>query len=188
MQSWVQRLSGGNSRISVPLCSCGTTIWIQSYNCYVSSPAPSVGHCHPIKGTEITAQDCVDAVLTQLICQKKKKKSVWQSYYSTGHWHPVLEWMAKGATTCFCVAVCPLAVGGFLCLLSLDWLHLHSQSPLLILLVAQFTIAHLGPVLGACPVMTTAVGPPLCLSSTQDNLLTHQPPICGKIFLESSIF
>lgn len=72
--------------------------------------------------------------------------------------------MAKGATACFCVAVCPLAFGGFLCLLSLDWLHLHSQSPLLILLVAQFTIAHLGPVLGACPVMTTAVGPPFaCL-------------------------
>lgn len=45
-------------------------------------------------------------------------------------------------------------------MLSLDQLHLHSQPPLLILLVAQFTIARLGPVLGACPVMTTTVGPP----------------------------
>ncbi len=68
--------------------------------------------------------------------------------------------MVKGAASCFCATVCPPAVGGFLCLLSLDRLHLHSQPPLLILLVAQFTIACLGPVLGACPVMTTTVGPP----------------------------
>lgn len=69
------------------------------------------------------------------------------------------EW-PKEPTASFCASVCPPAVGGFLCLLSLDRLHLHNQPPLLILLVAQFTIAHLGPVLGACPEMTTAVGPP----------------------------
>ncbi len=69
--------------------------------------------------------------------------------------------MVKGAASCFFATVCPPAVGGFLCLLSLDRLHLHSQPPLLILLVAQFTIARLGPVLGACPVMTITIAPPL---------------------------
>ncbi len=47
--------------------------------------------------------------------------------------------MVKGAASCFFATVCPPAVGGFLCLLSLDRLHLHSQPPLLILLVYYST-------------------------------------------------
>lgn len=73
--------------------------------------------------------------------------------------HRTLAWMARKATIGLCVCVCPPEVGGSLCLLSLGWLHLHSQPPLLILLVTQFTIACLGPVFGVCPMMTTAVSP-----------------------------
>lgn len=190
LRGYPKQLAGGHNEssngISVPLWSWATTTctWTHSWKkSQVSSPAPSVDNCHPYKTHK---EDSIElcwystglnqfAKISAILCKKVYDRA-------TVHWHSELQWMVKRAASCFSATVCPPVVGGLLCLLSLDWLHLHSQSPLLILLVTQFTIARLGPVLGACPVMTTTVAP----SPTTPCWHTNRQSV-GIFWLESSI-